>query len=204
MEFRPAGRAAVLVECADIDEVIGLHAALRCDRPVGCVDLVPAARTVLVTFDPAVTSHDAVVRHVRTLVVEPGRHTGGTVVDIRVTYDGEDLAEVARLTGLAEAEVVRRHLDGRYVVAFCGFSPGFAYLVGADPALDVPRRSTPRTRVPAGAVALAGAFTGVYPRPGPGGWQLLGRTDAVLWDLAAQPPALLAPGTRVRFVEAQP
>ncbi len=108
--------------------------------------------------------------------------------------------EIAQLTGLGVDEVIRRHQRAEYVVAFVGFAPGFGYLVGGDPALRVPRRSTPRTRVPAGSVALAGEFTGVYPREGPGGWQLIGRTEAVLWDLDRQPPALLAPGTRVRFV----
>jgi KipI family sensor histidine kinase inhibitor len=118
-----------------------------------------------------------------------------------VRYDGEDLPEVARMCGLTEREVAVRHLEATYLVAFCGFAPGFAYLTGGDPVLRVPRRADPRTRVPAGAVGLADEFTGVYPRPMPGGWQLIGRTDAVLWDLGREPPALLLPGTRVRFVE---
>ena len=193
----------MLVECAGTDEVIGLHAALRDDRPGGVVDAVPAARTVLVTFDNKATSHDRLAAHIRALAIETGQTAPERTVEIAVTYDGEDLSDVAQLTGLDEREVVRRHLDGSYVVAFCGFAPGFAYLVGGDRALEVPRRPTPRTRVPAGSVALAGEFTGVYPRQGPGGWQLIGRTDTTLWDLSRDPPALLAPGTRVRFSEAR-
>jgi KipI family sensor histidine kinase inhibitor len=107
---------------------------------------------------------------------------------------------VCRLTGLDRDEVVARHTAVDLVVAFLGFTPGFPYLVGLDPALHVPRRPTPRTRVPAGAVGLAGAQTGVYPRSSPGGWQLIGRTTAVLFDPGREPPALLAPGDRVRFV----
>jgi KipI family sensor histidine kinase inhibitor len=120
-------------------------------------------------------------------------------VEIPVTYDGPDLAEVARLTGLPADEVVRRHAAAEYVVAFSGFAPGFGYLTGLPAELRVPRRDSPRTAVPAGSVAVAGEFTGVYPRRSPGGWQLLGRTDAVLWDPERDPPALLVPGTRVRF-----
>jgi KipI family sensor histidine kinase inhibitor len=106
---------------------------------------------------------------------------------------------VAELTGLDEAEVVARHTAGEYRSGFCGFAPGFAYLTGLPPELHVPRRETPRTRVPAGAVGLAGPFAGAYPRASPGGWQLVGRTDAVLFDVDRDPPALLAPGIRVRF-----
>ena len=119
-----------------------------------------------------------------------------------MTYDGPDLAEVARLTGLGEDEVVAAHAGTPWRVAFGGFAPGFAYLVGGDPRLQVPRRDEPRTRVPAGAVGLAGEFSGVYPRESPGGWQLIGRTDAVMWDLDRDPPALLAAGLTVRFTQA--
>lgn len=201
MRFLPAGRNAVLVEMADLAEVLGVHAALR-RRPVpGVVDVIPAARTVLVGFD-ATTSYAAVVAAVGAVSIDDlhAEHNALPAVEIGVTYDGEDLAEVAALTGLGPGEVVRRHQAGRYVVAFCGFSPGFGYLAGVDPALQVPRRATPRSRVPAGSVALADNFTAVYPREGPGGWQLLGHSDARLWDLDRDPPALLVPGTRVRFV----
>src|SRR5690606_25340633 len=123
-------------------------------------------------------------------------------VSIPVRYDGEDLDEVARLLDVSVAEIINRHLAADWQVAFSGFAPGFGYAVGSDPLFDVPRRSSPRTRVPAGSVALAGHFTGVYPRESPGGWQLIGRTDAVMWDIRRDPPALLAPGTLVRFERA--
>jgi KipI family sensor histidine kinase inhibitor len=198
----PAGDAAVLAEVEDLDAVLALAAALRADPPPGTVDVVPAMRTVLVTFDRT-TSVEQVTLRLR--AVRPGVYDRGStsMVEVPVSYDGADLGDVARLTGLGEAEVVRRHTGADYVVAFCGFAPGFAYLTGGDPALRVPRRSPPRTAVPAGSVALADAFTGTYPRRMPGGWQLIGRTDAVLWDLDRDPPALLPPGTRVRFREAR-
>ena len=118
-----------------------------------------------------------------------------------MTYDGPDLAAVAADTGLTVAEVIARHTAPAYTVGFIGFAPGFAYLIGLDPVLHVPRHASPRTRVPAGSVGIAGEFTGVYPRASPGGWQLLGRTNAALWDLARERPALLEPGVAVRFRE---
>ncbi len=193
MRFLPAGCRGLLVECDDTDHVVALHHALGENPPAGAVDIVPAARTVLVTFDDQATSRDRVTLHIRRLGAGAAAPATGDVVDIAVTYDGDDLAEVATLTGLSEADVIRRHVERDYVVAFCGFAPGFAYLVGADPALDVPRRTTPRTRVPAGSVALAGEFTGIYPRRGPGGWQLLGHTEASLWDLDRDPPRCSPP-----------
>lgn len=200
MRTIPAGHRGLLVECADLTEVMALHRVLSSDRPAGVVDLVPAARTLLLTFDDAVTSHGRLTAAAQDadLDLDAGPETGSEV-SIAVTYDGEDLAEVGALTGLSAEEVVARHTGADYIVAFTGFAPGFAYISGGDPALVVPRRDTPRTKVPAGSVALAGEFTGVYPRQGPGGWQLLGRTDAPLWDLDRDPPALLTPGTRVRF-----
>jgi KipI family sensor histidine kinase inhibitor len=197
------GEGAVLVELDDLETVVGLHAALREDPLPGVVELVPAARTLLVVYDRFLTDRHRLGRAVAT--VRPrSRHAGtGRQVEIDVRYDGEDLGEVARLVGRSEREVVDRHLAANYIVAFCGFAPGFAYLTGMDPALRVRRRDSPRTRVPAGSVAVADEFTGVYPRESPGGWRLLGRTDAKLWDQDRDPPALLPPGTRVRFREAR-
>ena len=120
-------------------------------------------------------------------------------VEIDVTYDGADLEEVARLAGITPDEVVAAHTAAPMRVGFGGFAPGFAYLVGGDERLNVPRRADPRTRVPAGSVALAGEFSSVYPRESPGGWQLIGHTDAVMWDIDRDPPALLTPGSWVRF-----
>ena len=196
----PAGTSAVLIELDSLEQVMGLDAALRSTPPAGTVDLVPAARTVLVVFDPAATTAERVAADVAGRQITAVEERTGPLVEVPVVYDGEDLAEVAELSGLTEDDVIARHLQSEYRVAFCGFAPGFAYIVGGDPALRVPRRHSPRTAVPAGSVALADEFTGVYPREMPGGWQLIGRTDAVLWDLDRNPPALLPPGTRVRFV----
>jgi len=195
------GDAAVLVELEDLDAVLALAAAVRAAALPGVLDVVPAARTVLVTAAPG-TDLEGLRRTLRELPVDPVAAAGGPTVEIPVVYDGPDLGEVARLTGLAATEVVAAHTGRPWLVAFGGFAPGFAYLVDGDTRLRVSRRAEPRTRVPAGAVGLADSFSGVYPRSSPGGWQLIGRTDAVLWDVERDPPALLQPGGRVRFVEA--
>ncbi|OZE92256.1 allophanate hydrolase subunit 1 [Rhodococcus sp. 15-2388-1-1a] len=200
MRIVPAGENAALVEFDGLDETMAYYRALSLNTPAGVVDLVPAARTVLVMFDgpkqpvldwisatePAVTAVD----------------DRSDTVTISVVYDGEDLDEVARLTGLSTTEVVAAHTGRVWTVAFGGFAPGFGYLVGTDTRLHVPRRTSPRTSVPAGSVGLAGEFSGIYPRSSPGGWQLIGRTDAPLWNLDRDPPALLRPGTAVRFEQA--
>ena len=199
----PYGDHAVLVELDDLEAVLGLFRGLDATRPEGVVDLVPAARTIAVVVDPRILSPSAATAWIHRTEPLPTASVEDRVVELDVHYDGEDLAEVARLTGLAEADVIRFHTESPWRVAFGGFAPGFAYLVTDRDPLDVPRRATPRTAVPAGAVGLAGAFTGVYPRSSPGGWQLIGRTDAALWDETADPPALLRPGTVVRFREAR-
>ncbi|MBP2472766.1 KipI family sensor histidine kinase inhibitor [Crossiella equi] len=195
------GSSAALVELPDGASAQALHAVLHSLPPVGVTELVPAATTLLVRYDPAATTFGDLVRQVGELTPPPGLQPRGVTVEVPVRYDGPDLAEVARLTGLSPEAVVGRHLAGDYTVAFCGFAPGFAYLRGLDPALRVPRLDTARTRVPAGAVAMADEFVGVYPRSSPGGWRLLGHTDLVLWDPAKDRPGLLEPGTRVRFRE---
>lgn len=190
------GDSAVLVE---VDDVLGLQAACQADPPEGVVELVPAARTLLVQFDPARTDAATISRALSELsIVEQPTREADTVT-LSVRYDGADLADVADATGYSVEEVVRRHSSGTYVAAFCGFAPGFAYLTGLDPQLHLPRRSTPRTRVPAGAVAIAGEYTAVYPHPSPGGWLLLGHTDAPVWNVERPQPNLLSPGTQVRF-----
>lgn len=202
MRLRCAGERAVLAEVDDLPTVHRLAAAVCGAGLPGVVDVVPGYRTVLVTVDDA--ARLAAVRSAlpelplgRALVAPPRR------VEVPVVYDGEDLDDVCRLTGLGRDEVVRRHTAPDYVVAFLGFTPGFPYLVGLDPALHVPRRATPRTSVPAGSVGLAGAQTGVYPRATPGGWQLIGRTDVVLFDAGRDPPSLLSPGDLLRFAAVQ-
>jgi KipI family sensor histidine kinase inhibitor len=172
---------------------------VRAAPPRGVLDIVPAARTVLLAVEPG-TDLASVRRAVLDLSVEPGTAPrNGAVVEIDVVYDGPDVDEVGRLTGLGRDGVVAAHTGTPWRVAFGGFAPGFAYLVGGDPRLNVPRRAEPRTSVPAGSVGLAGEFSGIYPRSSPGGWQLIGRTDAVLWDL--ERGALLQPGSSVRFRE---
>lgn len=201
MRVLPYADAGLLVELADLDEVLALYAELVDAPPQGVVDLVPAARTLLLRLDPHRTDVREVERAVRSANPRPGTRPDAGHLEVPVTYDGEDLAEVGRLTGLGERGVVEAHTGQEWTVAFCGFSPGFGYLVGTDERLHVARRTTPRTRVPAGAVALAGEFTGVYPRESPGGWQLIGHTTVQPWDIDRDPPALLLPGARVRFVE---
>ncbi|RKN64938.1 allophanate hydrolase subunit 1 [Streptomyces klenkii] len=194
------GPHALLVEVAGGEEAQALHAELLRRRAAGTLpavtEIVPAARTVLLDglADPQALAADIVRWDVPPLAA-----SGGTPVVLPVRYDGADLAEVAALWGVAADEVAGIHSGLEFRVAFCGFAPGFGYLTGLPAHLHVPRRATPRTAVPAGAVGLAGPYTGVYPRSSPGGWQLIGRTDAVLWDAAREPAALLAPGTRVRF-----
>ncbi|MGE5695419.1 MAG: 5-oxoprolinase subunit B family protein [Candidatus Sericytochromatia bacterium] len=195
------GDHALLLECDGTAEVLAWTAALReADLP-GVSDVVPASRSVLVKVDD--TRHLPGVRqHTTTLDVHADDKIAPATspdVVIEVTYHGEDLDEVGRLTRLGADGVVAAHTSRPWRVAFGGFVPGFAYLVGGDPRLVVPRRDEPRTRVPAGSVALAGEFSGVYPRETPGGWQLIGYTDAVLWDIDRPDPALLIPGMTVQF-----
>lgn len=194
-----ASDRALLVEAADLDEAMRLHLAWRAAAISGVVELVPGARTVLVRFDPAQISAAALADALSAPMTDAAQAQPAQHQRIPVQYDGEDLVEVASLLSVSAEEIIARHQAAEWRVAFSGFAPGFGYLVCSDPLFDVPRRSSPRTRVPAGAVALAGEFTGVYPRESPGGWQLIGRTDAVMWDVDRDPPALLAPGTVVRF-----
>ncbi|HEV3498584.1 MAG TPA: 5-oxoprolinase subunit PxpB [Actinomycetes bacterium] len=194
------GERGLLVEVEELETVHRLHAALRELDPPGVVELVPAYRTVLIVAEPDRAGVlDELATALPELELPPAEAVAGETVEVPVRYDGEDLPEVARLTGLEAEEVVRRHTAPEYTVAFLGFSPGFPYLVGLDPALEVPRRDTPRTSIPAGSVGLAGNQTGIYPTASPGGWQLIGRTEVTLFDPARDPPALLAPGTRLRF-----
>ena len=221
MQVLPSGPRAVLVECDGLDEALALHRLLwEHDRPDGLVDAVPGARTLLLVAAspqhlPGIRSHLDEVNvsqvagaHGPARLGRLSRGPGGPAregpveVEVPVRYDGPDLRDVAHHTGLTTDEVVAAHTGTPWTVGFGGFAPGFAYLAGGDPRLEVPRRGEPRPRVPPGAVGLAGSFSGIYPRSSPGGWQLIGHTDVVLWDLAADPPALLRPGMRVRFVDA--
>jgi KipI family sensor histidine kinase inhibitor len=193
MDLLPVGPHALLVEVASPQDAVALAAWARTQRLAR--DVVPGAATVLLdgVADPGLLT-DALARW------SPTEATPGPQVELPVVYDGPDLPTVARAWGCDVDEVARRHRTASYVSAFCGFAPGFAYLAGLD--APVPRLATPRTRVPAGSVALAGTWCGVYPTASPGGWQIIGRTDALLWDPGRDEPALLAPGTRVTFREA--
>jgi KipI family sensor histidine kinase inhibitor len=200
--IRDYGDRALLLECESTDEVLALTAALNEARIPGVLDIVPASRTVLLEL--AAPRDLTPTRQVLArLQVDPAgtaaNDDGRIDVVIDVVYDGADLADVAELTGLDVPGVIQAHTETPWRCGFGGFAPGFAYLVGGDPRLAVPRRSEPRTKVPAGSVGLAGEFSGVYPRQSPGGWQLIGRTDAVLWDVGRPQPALLMPGMRVQF-----
>ncbi|MGJ9422611.1 5-oxoprolinase subunit B family protein [Aeromicrobium sp. CF3.5] len=202
MRILPYGDRALLVELDDGEQALALLAALRDDRPPEIADLVPAARTVLVVAaeDASISSLRRVLEATVPQPVDPAA-AGTEVIEVPVVYDGADLDEVAEHTGLSRAEIVAAHTGQIWRVAFGGFAPGFGYLVGEDDRLRVPRRDTSRTSVPTGAVALADEYTGVYPRESPGGWQLIGRTDLAMFDLAREPAALLRPDVRVRFVE---
>ena len=198
MRLLPYGPRAWLVEL-DEDDVTGFAAAVARAERADVVEIVPAARTVLVRLSAGAATAE-IGGWLAALEPDDTPAPAGGTIEIPVRYDGEDLGAVAATVGLGVDEVVARHQAVRYTCAFCGFAPGFAYLRGLDPLLVLPRRPTPRTRVAAGSVAIAAAYTAVYPSASPGGWHLIGRTEAPLWDPARDPPALIAPGATVRFV----
>jgi KipI family sensor histidine kinase inhibitor len=199
--IRDYGDRALLLECDSTSEVLAYAAVLREAGITGVTDIVPGARTVLVTLTDPDRQAPARKRVAEFEIASPAKSVRPVDPDvvIDVIYDGADLAEVAALVGMDTDDVVAAHTGTLWRVGFGGFAPGFAYLVDGDPRLSVPRRDEPRTRVPAGSVALAGEFSGVYPRESPGGWRLIGRTDAVLWDVDRAQPALLTPGMWVGF-----
>jgi len=195
VRWLPYGATAVLAEVAGTDEAQSLAAHAR-RVGVAATEVVPGARTVLFDGVDDVTALRRALEGWRPVTVGD---RDGPLVEVPVVFDGADLAAVARRWGTDEAGAVERLTGTALVSAFCGFAPGFAYLAGLPAELAVPRLGTPRTRVPAGSVALADTWCGIYPTDSPGGWQLVGRTDAVLWDPERPEPALLAPGTRVRL-----
>lgn len=198
MRILPSGSRGVLLEFDSLEAVLAHYAALRAaELPV--LDLVPAGRTILVVGDRD-TDLAALARRLELIEPTDHVHAGGPPAEIPVVYDGEDLNDAAELLGCSPEELVRRHQEEEWTVAFCGFAPGFGYLAGSKFAWDTPRRSNPRTKVPAGSLGLAGEFTGVYPRDSPGGWQLIGHALVDVFDLDRDPPALLTPGANIRFV----
>lgn len=207
MRFLGVNNSAFLIELADLEETLALFDRLqqeirREEKDLqAIVEIIPAARTLLIKFDPSLSDENTLETKIAGLKLEKGQQKSGKLVEIPVVYDGEDLDDVAALLKIDREEVIRRHTESHYQVAFCGFAPGFAYLTGGDPIFNVPRRASPRKSIPAGSVALAGKFGGVYPQPSPGGWQLIGRTNVKMFDLDRDPPSLLKPGDRVHFVD---
>jgi KipI family sensor histidine kinase inhibitor len=207
--IRPAGDAALLLETAagDADQdgnaAAILAAVIRAAALPGVVDVVPGAAAVLVSYEPGGWDAAGLASRLREVAnpPAPGLPTANEPdLVIPTVYDGPDLGQVAAATGLGDADVIGRHAAARYRVGWLGFSPGFGYLTGLDPALsEVPRLASPRVSVPVGSVAIAGGLAAVYPTASPGGWQLIGRTGVVLWDPRRDPPALLSPGRHVRF-----
>jgi KipI family sensor histidine kinase inhibitor len=195
----PCGPTAVMLEVETTEQAAQLAAHLRSMAITGIVDLIPAARTVLVCCDaPArLASVEAAVGS-----FVPGEETAlnGVLVEVPTVYDGEDLASVADATSMSVQEVIELHSSITYQAAFCGFVPGFAYLTGLPPVLRLPRRLNPRARVPGGSVAIGADFTGVYPTASPGGWHLLGRATVAMWDSSRARPSFIEPGDTVRFV----
>jgi len=205
LRFLPASDTALLVELDDLAAAMALHRALLKQPIKGVQEMVPAARTVLLHYRPWAIAPAALMQAVReraaTVNMVEQDSPAARTVEIPVRYDGEDLPEVAELLGISVAEVVARHSGQPWLAAFAGFAPGFVYMAGGHPCFQVPRRTSPRTRVPAGSVALAGDFTAVYPKASPGGWQLIGTTGTPMWDMGRSEPAWVQPGYRVQFLD---
>jgi KipI family sensor histidine kinase inhibitor len=198
--IRSFGEAALLVEVESPGRAQALASSLRADPPTGVLEAVPGLESVLVELDPLGPEPIAVIPALVERLAAAGADVAvGTMHTIPVVYDGPDLAEVATLTRMTPTEVIEAHSSSELRVLFCGFAPGFAYLGELPAALRVDRLATPRTRTPAGSVAIAGAMSGIYPADLPGGWRVIGHTDVTLFDPRRDPPALLLPGDRVRF-----
>ncbi len=201
MRFLPCSLSSFLVELGTLDDTLALFAALQAAPLSGVEEIIPAARTLLIHFDPTLTQCHQLSAAIRQLDGQMQAQRTGKVVTIPVQYTGDDLAEMAEYLGLSVEALIQRHTGSLWQVAFCGFAPGFAYLVSREAGIQVPRRASPRTRIPAGSVGLAGEFSGIYPHASPGGWQIIGRTTETLFALDRQPPALLQPGMQVQFVD---
>ena len=198
--YRPAGDRAVLIELKDNDAVQRLAAGLEAQRGEELEEIVPGHETLLLVWRRGAPPLGAIEQLISGAELTAEASAQPAEIELRVRYDGPDLAAVAESCGFSLEELVARHLACRYRVGFIGFSPGFAYLLGGDPALQPPRLAEPRTRVPAGALAIAGPYSAVYPRSSPGGWNLIGSCDEPIFDPTQNPPALLTAGTVVRLV----
>jgi KipI family sensor histidine kinase inhibitor len=201
MRFLPVSLTSMLVELADLEETLALLTSLQTTPVTGIEEMFPTARTLLVHFQPEEVTAAQLASELSKRELSANLLHFDRLIEIPVCHDGEDLAHVADLTGLSMKEVIQCHTKKEFTVALCGFAPGFAYLIGGDPALNVPRRENPRVQIPAGSVAIVGSFSGVYPQSSPGGWQLIGTTSMRIWDSSRSSNALLQPGNRVRFVK---
>jgi len=199
LRILPSGSNRILIELRDLELTLRLLEHLRTTRPEGVVEIIPAARTLTLHFDPFVTDRNRLIAFLTGAKIDVRHERAAESFEIPVKYNGEDLAAVAEHLGWSVKELIRRHSEANYTVAFAGFAPGFAYLTSDDPDFDVPRRKSPRLKIPEGSVAVAGKFSGVYPGDSPGGWQLLGITPVKMWDTSRPRAALLVPGDRVRF-----
>lgn len=201
LRFLPSGSDSFLVELDDLTITLTLLDVLQAAKLEGVCEVIPGARTIMIRFDRWLTNRSKLISQITALDLSVRSTRSGEMFEIPVTYDGEDLADVAAMLGCTINEVIERHTNATYTVAFTGFAPGFAYMTCDDPGFDVPRRKSPRVKIPAGSVALAGKFGGIYPSDSPGGWQLLGTTPLAMWDTTRERAALLAPGDRVRFCD---
>ena len=199
-KIRMCGEQAFLLDFDSVEEVIARHASIQGANIDGIIELVPAARTIFVEVDTQRYSLRSVIEAIEQAPPVELHKSDSPAIDIPMRYDGPDIPDVAMALGIDPDEVAGVHSGQEWVAAFTGFSPGFAYLVSTTPLPEVPRRPEPRTAVPTGAVAMAGAFTGIYPRPSPGGWQIIGHAEVDLWNMERPEPALITAGTRVRFV----
>lgn len=200
MRFLSVNADCFLIELASLEETLALYNKLQNTQLNGIKDLVPAAKTILVFFNEIETNFKMLVASIQSLKIDSGFERSGQEVIVPIRYDGEDLAQVAELQGLSVADVIRKHHESVWNVAFIGFAPGFAYMSSPDrPFTDIPRLTVPRKKIPSGSLGLAGKYSGIYPKDSPGGWQLIGTTSEKMWDLERKNPALLLPGMTVHF-----
>ncbi|WOC01456.1 MULTISPECIES: 5-oxoprolinase/urea amidolyase family protein [unclassified Providencia] len=202
MRFLPVNLSAFMVELESLEQTMALTDSLT-EMPIyGIDEITPAARTILIRYNPFRIDVNELVEKISVRDVSRRVGKASKLVTIPVHYNGEDLSDVAAHLGISTAEVIRRHTENEFQVAFSGFAPGFGYMVSKGANLNVPRRQSPRVRIPAGSVALAGEFSSVYPQASPGGWQLIGVTELLMWDINRPEPALVQAGMRVNFVDA--
>ncbi|PHM62752.1 5-oxoprolinase/urea amidolyase family protein [Xenorhabdus ishibashii] len=202
MRFLPVNSNTIMVELSGLAETLALLDSLNMSPIWGIEEIIPAARTLMVRFWPTKISSQQLAAEIGRRDLQERSLATGKRIEIPVHYNGDDLALVAEILGCTVQEVIQQHTENEYTVAFTGFAPGFAYMVSNTSQWNIPRRTTPRTRIPAGAVALAGEFSSIYPQMSPGGWQIIGLTTERMWDLSRSSPALLQPGYRVNFRDA--